>query len=152
MREIYSLQKFLPDHLISPLDNTMTTFRYLLHHPAKIRRIKRALQFRCEVCGCEETINSLEIHSILEETEDRYSPSNLERILLVLCPSCHEAIHTFSISNGEQVALVRMRPCLIQEEIQTILAYSSNPYIPPHVDLEEAYREASSPQHFRFAC
>ena len=128
----------------------MTTLRFLLSHPVKAKRIKLAVGTSCEVCGYEGTLEDLEIHSFLDEAEDRYSLAELERFLLILCTWCHWELHAYEISIREQEALVRDRPEPIREEIRTILAYVPKPYTPPEIDMEEAYREASSPHHYRY--
>ncbi len=128
---------------------TMTTLRFLQDHSVKARWIKLAVDTTCEVCGREEWTESLEIHSFLEGREDPYCPSELEAFILILCSRCHGEIHYHAISRSEQEELVRMRPNPVREKIQSILAHVSRPYIPPEVDLESAYREASAP-HTRY--
>ncbi|MDD1672831.1 MAG: hypothetical protein LUP99_00270 [Methanomicrobiales archaeon] len=128
----------------------MTTLRFLLHHLVKAKRIKLAVGAICEVCGYAGALEDLEVHSFLEDAEDRYSPAELEPFLLILCTWCHRALHTCGISVWEQEALVQERPEPIREEIRAILAYIHKPYMPPEIDMEDAYREASAPHHYRY--
>lgn len=127
----------------------MTTLRFLLRHPLKAKRIKLTVGTSCEVCGHAGALEELEVHSFLEEAEDRYSLADLERFLLILCHRCHWEIHTYAISIPEQEALVRERPEQIREEIRAILAYIPKSYTPPEVDMEDAFKEASAP-HTRY--
>ena len=128
----------------------MTTLRFLLRYPVKAKRIKLAIGACCEVCGRAEALEDLEIHSFLEEPEDRYAPADLERFLLVLCTRCHWDLHTLTVSLSELEALVQERPEPVREEIRAILSYLPKPYTPPERDMEDSYREAIEPHHFGF--
>jgi hypothetical protein len=127
----------------------MTTLRFLVHHPVKVKRIKLAAESTCEICGRAGGQEALEVHSLLESGENRYSLADLERFLLVLCQNCHREVHFLLVPAEEQEMLVRQRTEDVREKIRTILRYNPKPYTPPDVDMEDAYREASAP-HVRY--
>ena len=129
----------------------MSTLRFFLANHIKVKKIKLVIGSRCELCSREYALENLEIHTFLEkEVAAGHPPAYLERFLLVLCSRCHGELHTHAVSVPEQEALVQERPEPVREEIRAILAYMPKPYQPPEVDLEEAYREASEPRHFRY--
>jgi hypothetical protein len=127
----------------------MTILRFLLQHPVKTKRIKIAAGSSCEICGRAEALENLEVHSFLEDPEDRYFPADLEQFLIILCHQCHGVIHSYPITLHDQELLVRQRPESIREIIRVILAYVPKPYTPPEIDMEDAFREASAP-HTRY--
>lgn len=119
-------------------------------NPVRAKRIRRAVGCRCELCGDEMPLDWLELHTFLdEECIPAHSPAMLEGSLLILCPECHRQLHLHALTVEEQISLVRERPESIRKELTALLSYSPKPYMPPPVDLEECYREASAPNHYR---
>jgi hypothetical protein len=115
----------------------------------KTKRIKLAVESRCEICGRQAGLEDMGIHSFLEEAEDSYEPADLEQFLLVLCNGCHRDIHSYPITIQEQESLIQTRHKPVRENIRAILAYNPKPYSPPEIDMEDVYREASAP-HTRY--
>ncbi len=121
-----------------------------LKNPIRGNRIKRAVGSRCEVCGCEEYLENLVVHTIIEEEEAfGHPPDCMEPFLLILCFQCHEAIHALDAPRHSQEALTMQRPEPLRREIRRILASVPRPYTPPDTDMEEAYIVACT-SHFRF--
>ncbi|HPM62356.1 MAG TPA: HNH endonuclease signature motif containing protein [Methanoregulaceae archaeon] len=113
-------------------------------------RIKRAVGSRCEVCGCEEYLENLVVHTIIEEEEAfGHHPEQMEPFLLVLCFPCHDAIHALDAPRSSQEELARQRPEPLHTVIRRILSSVPRPYTPPDTDMEEAYIVACT-SHFRF--
>lgn len=128
----------------------MSTFRFFNTHYIRAKRIKLAAEARCELCGKEEGIDDLEIHSLIdEEAAEKVSLHDLEPFLLVLCPRCHHDMHRFSAPYDEQQILIQRRREDIRQKIRDLLAYVPRSYTPPDADIKEVYRDACSPR-FRF--
>jgi len=128
----------------------MSLLRISIAKPIRGNRIKRAAGSRCELCGKEEAVDNLVVHTIIGDEEVyEYSPGCMEPFLLVLCFRCHEAVHVFAAPEDEQEALALQRPAAVRRVIRHILAAVPRPYTPPGTDIEEAYRDACS-SRFRF--
>lgn len=128
----------------------MSSFRFFNTHPIRAKRIKLAAEARCELCGNENGIDDLEIHSLIDEEAALKIPlRDLEPFLLVLCPRCHHDLHRFSAPHGEQQILIQRRREDIRQKICDLLAYVPRSYTPPDTDIEEVYRDACS-SRFRF--
>lgn len=128
----------------------MSLLSITLKNPVRGNRIKRAVGSRCELCGEEEALDNLVVHTITGEEEGgEQSPEVMEPFLLVLCFRCHNAIHAFHAPPGEQEGLASQRPEPLRHEIRRILSYVPRPYTPPDTDMEEAYLVACT-SHFRF--
>ena len=142
----------MPLHHSSGSEDTrpMSFLGITLKNPIRGNRIKRAVGSRCEVCGCEEYLENLVVHSIIKEEEwcDQ-SPGSMESFLLVLCFRCHNAIHAFDAPRSSQEELARQRPEPLRREIRRILSSVPRRYTPPDTDMEEAYIVACT-SHFRF--
>jgi hypothetical protein len=121
----------------------MTSASESLLNPVKAKKVKLAVGAACELCGREYPLRSLEIHRIQGETYAPRTKDDLQHEILVLCPSCHHAIHAFSCPKEDQERLVGCRHAEIAEEIGRILAYRAKPYTPPEVDLEQVFFEAT---------
>lgn len=128
----------------------MSFLSITMKNPIRGNRIKRAVGSRCDVCGCEEYLENLVVHSIIEEEEAFGQPSErMEPFLLVLCFPCHDAIHALDAPCRSQEELARQRPEPLRREIRRILSSVPRPYTPPDTDMEEAYIVACT-SHFRF--
>jgi hypothetical protein len=120
---------------------------FLIHPaipPVRIKRIILATGCRCELCGKEILAADLEVHTI-GPAGDRTgeSTADLERELLVLCPRCHHDVHEEGVGDEDQRALLAFRRPEVTEEIRKILSTKPKPYVPPEVDLEEAFSSAT---------
>jgi hypothetical protein len=121
-----------------------------IENPIRGNRIKRAVDSRCELCGSEEALDNLVVHTIVgEEVREAQPPASMEPFLLVLCFRCHDSMHTFDAPRGEQEKLAQQRPEPLRREICRILSYVPRRYTPPDTDMEEAYLVACT-SHFRF--
>jgi hypothetical protein len=132
----------------------MSLLSITIENPARGNRIKRAVGSRCELCGSEEALDNLVVHTIVgKEAGEEHPPLGMEPcmepFLLVLCFRCHGAMHAFDAPRGEQEALARQRPEPLRHKIRKILSYVPRPYTPPDTDMEEAYLVACT-SHFRF--
>ena len=108
----------------------------------KERRVKRAAGCRCEVCGCVNPPDLLEIHLLPQDGRRERPGPDLQREILVLCPPCHREIHEHRVLRADQKTLVRSRSGRVRREIRAILGYNPMPYVPPEVDLAAVYEEA----------
>lgn len=128
----------------------MSTLRFFFSRPIKAKKIKLAVDHRCELCGREAAIDDLELHALIDrEQENERPPVDLESFLIVLCPLCHFDVHRYGASFYELSLLVGKRHPDVRREIRDILAYVPIPYTPPDTDMEEAYKDACS-SRFRF--
>ena len=128
----------------------MSFLSITMKNPIRGNRIKRAVGSRCEVCGCEEYLENLVVHTIIEEEEAfGHHPEQMEPFLLVLCFPCHDAIHALDAPRSSQEELARQRPEPLRREIRRILSSVPRRYTPPDTDMEEAYIVACT-SHFRF--
>lgn len=126
------------------------TFRFFNTHHIRAKRIKRAAEARCELCGKEEGLDDLEIHSLIdEEAAEKVPLHEREPFLLVLCSRCHHDLHRFSAPPDEQQILIQTRRENIRQKIRDLLSYVPRSYTPPDSDMEEVYRDACS-SRFRF--
>ncbi|MDD1660583.1 MAG: hypothetical protein LUQ62_05190 [Methanomicrobiales archaeon] len=108
------------------------------------KRIVIAAGCRCELCGEEYLAADLEIHTLgTERARTGGSPADLERELLVLCSCCHQDLHRNCVSDDEQRALLTYRTPEMTEAIREILSTKLKPYVPPEVDLEETFADAT---------
>ncbi len=128
----------------------MSFLSITMKNPIRGNRIKRAVGSRCEVCGCEEYLENLVVHTIIEEEEAfGHHPEQMEPFPLVLCFPCHDAIHALDAPRSSQEELARQRPEPLHRVIRRILSSVPRPYTPPDTDMEEAYIVACT-SHFRF--
>jgi len=112
--------------------------------PVKAKKIKMAVGAACELCGREYPLRDLEIHLIQGGmVTPRIVDGDMEQEILVLCPSCHHAIHALGCPKEEQERLVGCRHPEIAEGIRDILSRRSKPYTPPDVDLEQIFYDAT---------
>ena len=108
----------------------------------KVRRIKLVLGGRCELCGEEDSLESLEVHSI---SGGRFHPrdrENLEGEILVLCGPCHRDVHLAGVPRAEQGEILLRRPGKVRREIRQILGSRPKPYVPPESNIPEIFEEA----------
>ncbi|MEM2124093.1 MAG: hypothetical protein QXL43_02005 [Methanolinea sp.] len=126
----------------------MSVCQFLLVHPEKAGAVRRAVGSLCEVCGSTLTDDAFVIHSFCDPGEEALaSPEDLERYLLVLCPRCHEEIHSRQVPVHGQAAIVRGRSEAISLKIRKILGYVPRHYTPPDSDVESAYRDACASRY-----
>ena len=121
----------------------MTSASESILNPVKAKKIKMVVGAACELCGREYPLRDLEIHLIREEIPPPRMRRALERNLLVLCPSCHHAVHAAVCPLEDQERLIGYRSPAIAEGIVQILTLRSRPYSPPDVDLERVFYEAT---------
>ena len=107
----------------------------------KERRVKRAVGLRCELCGGAYPSDLLEIHLLPPDGRRARPGPDLQREILVFCPSCHREIHEHRVPRADQKTLVRSRSGRVRREIRAILGYNPEPYTPPEVDLAAVYDE-----------
>jgi transcription elongation factor Elf1 len=69
-----------------------------------IKRIKMAVGCQCELCGQESPLILLEIHYIPGSSSMKkdVKVKELQRELLVLCPTCHHDIHSYPVTRADQ--------------------------------------------------
>lgn len=121
----------------------MTSASESILNPVKAKKIKMAVGSACELCGRDYPLRDLEIHLIQGGMFAEQAASDLCRNLLVLCPSCHYAIHDHRCPVKDQHHLVRYRSEGIAEAIRQILAHRPKPYRPPDVDMERIFYDAT---------
>jgi hypothetical protein len=108
------------------------------------KRIAIAAGCMCELCGGEYLAADLEIHTMgTAHGRKGESLPELERELLVLCPRCHQDVHEDCVGEEEQRALLAFRTPEVTETIRAILSTRPKPYVPPEVDLEETFADAT---------
>lgn len=130
----------------------MSSPAFVRTNPARAKRLKLAADCRCELCERLSQLEGLEIHLLQHATEEEHGGRLSERSILVLCSLCHRELHAHAISEEEERALIAARTQEIVVRMHEILVSRLYAYSPPAVDLEEAYREASLPNHHRIAC
>jgi hypothetical protein len=120
---------------------------YLIHPaipPVRIKRIILAAGCRCELCGKEILAAEMDVHTIGSPAgKDREVTAEMERDILVLCPRCHQDVHEHGTGEEEQRVLLSCRKPEVTEEIRKILATRPKRYVPPEVDLETTYPDAT---------
>jgi hypothetical protein len=99
--------------------------------PGEMKRIARALGYRCELCGDEWPANLLEIHCILGGRGLPTGRMDLVQRMLALCPRCHRDMHGHRCSLRDQMHLVSLRDPRLSREIRRILASPPRPYVAP---------------------
>jgi len=111
--------------------------------PLKVRKIKLVLGGRCELCGMEYSLETLEIHAIQGNQPLPRDRADLEREILVLCGTCHRDLHEACLGVADQKEILRYRPKDLRREIRRILGYTPRPYVPPESNISEIYEEAT---------
>lgn len=111
----------------------MSTLRFFNTHYVKAKRTNLAIEARCELCGTEQALDNLEIHTFIDEDEAGEIPfTELKWFLLVLCSRCHYDLHRFLAATSEQEVLIQRRRNEIRQKIREILAYNQTIYTPVH--------------------
>ena len=99
---------------------------------AKAKRIKIAVGCFCELCGESRALPELEIHHVpMPGRPPTRRRTDLQAMLLVLCPRCYHDLHAFSVPLADQRELIAYRPFQVKQAIRAILGYRPKPYTPP---------------------
>lgn len=105
------------------------------------RRVKLAVEQRCEFCSEYFDIASLEIHRISRRLYREMARDPSARILVV-CRLCHDHIHRLPARVKDQRAIVSRRSFFIRRDIRRALGYKPKPYSPPDdADAAQMYEE-----------
>ncbi|MDI6876900.1 MAG: hypothetical protein QMC96_09040 [Methanomicrobiales archaeon] len=103
------------------------------------RKIKIAVEGRCEVCQETCSLPDLRIHPIPGGDHP-----DLQRNILILCRLCHTHVHALPVPPEQQRAWVDRRPIVTRKAIRRIMGYRLKPYIPPDSgDPAELFAEAA---------
>lgn len=101
---------------------------YLKEHPRERWRLILAAGGRCENCSNRFPPLMLEIHRIGDpETAGR----DLQKNILILCPSCRRSFLSGGVEESLQRALVRHRSRMVRKKMRGILGYHPPEYVPP---------------------
>jgi hypothetical protein len=120
----------------------MLLFEYLKMHPVKARRMKRATGCRCENCSNAFPLHALEIHPVGSLPDINAPGRDLQKHLLVLCPTCGRSFRAGQVKESLQRELVRHRSHEIRNKMREILEYHPREYIPPgDFDPGEVFQE-----------
>lgn len=109
--------------------------------PLQEQKLRIAVEYTCELCREYHPAPFLEIHRISRNLykEMKHDPST--RILIV-CPICHNHIHSLPVPAGKQRALVKKRSFFTRRDMRRILAYQPRPYsAPDDINLAVIYEE-----------
>ncbi|HPA08308.1 MAG TPA: hypothetical protein PK477_05905 [Methanoregulaceae archaeon] len=118
---------------------------YLKRCPAKSRELKSATGCRCENCSLEYPFALLEVHTFGSARSMETPHTDLQKYLLVLCPSCSRSFRSGLIEVPLQRDLVRVRNRQIRRRMRAILSYQPKPYTPSvDFDPEIIFREVVS--------
>ncbi len=104
---------------------------YLEEHPEKARDIRSAIGGRCEHCSMVVSPAVLEIHVIGSSPDTGDAGIDLQKHLLVLCPSCRKMFRSGKVAVALQRELVRYRPRAARNRMREVLGYRPPAYIPP---------------------
>jgi hypothetical protein len=98
--------------------------------PWQKRKIKIAVEGKCELCSEVSAFPFLEIHRITRRQyrEMVWDPSTR---ILVVCPFCHDHIHRLPVLIKKQRAIVSRRSFYTRRDIRKVLGYRPKPYSPP---------------------
>lgn len=115
--------------------------------PIKIKKIKLAVDCRCEWCSNQYALPNLEIHHIPTGADGKEpAHGDLQKQILIVCSTCHRNIHLKGYLKELQVDVIRYRSRAVKKAIREILGYRPRPYIPPEIDdPAKIYEETSQP-------
>ncbi|HPH35932.1 MAG TPA: hypothetical protein PLU94_10630 [Methanoregulaceae archaeon] len=123
----------------------MDLSEYLAVHQAKSRELKIATRCRCENCSLEYPLALLDIHTIGSALSVETPHTDLQKYLLVLCPSCSRSFRSGLVEVPVQRDLVRLRNRQVRRRMRAILSYQPKPYTPfVDFDPEVIFREVVS--------
>ncbi|MFA5296418.1 MAG: hypothetical protein WC382_13005 [Methanoregulaceae archaeon] len=103
---------------------------HLTNNPATVQRLIGAIGGRCENCSNSVPPGVPVIH-IIGSPPDIGAAHDLQKHLLVLCPSCRESFGSGRVEESLQRELVRHRSRDARSRMQEILGYRPRPYVPP---------------------
>jgi len=98
--------------------------------PAQERKIKIAVEGKCELCSEYSALPFLEIHRISRRTYREMVRDPSTRIIVV-CQHCHDHIHRLPLPVQQQRAIVSRRSFYSRQDIRQVLGYKPKPYTPP---------------------
>jgi hypothetical protein len=98
--------------------------------PEQQKKIRIAVEGRCELCSEYVALSFLEIHCI-SRRRYREMSRDASRRILVVCRLCHDHIHRLPVRVRDQRAIVRRRSYFSRQEIRKALGYQPKPYSPP---------------------
>jgi hypothetical protein len=123
----------------------MLLSEYLKEHPVKARRLTIATGGRCENCSNEFTPVILEIQIIGTSPDFEDEGRDLQKHILILCPSCHRSFRSGRVEESLQRELVRHRAREVRKLMREILGYRPKKYNPPgDFDPEAVFQEMLS--------
>ena len=109
--------------------------------PDDEKRIKTAVESTCERCGNYRPFSLLEIH-LISHQKSRSAKKDPSLCILVLCPDCHQQIHSIPVSVKEERIISQSRNFFIRKDLRKILGYRSKPYTPVgDIDLAQIYEK-----------
>lgn len=115
---------------------------YLEESPEKALRIKSATGSRCEHCSTMVPPTVLEIHVIGSSPDTGDAGIDLQKQLLVLCPSCRRFFCSGTVEVALQRELVRYRPREVRNRMREVFEYRPPAYVPPgDFDPEAVFQE-----------
>jgi hypothetical protein len=115
---------------------------YVEEQPEKARGIRSATGSRCEHCSTMVPPAVLEIHVIGSPPDTGDAGIDLQKQLLVLCPSCRHLFHSGNVTVELQRELVRYRSRAVRNRMRDILGYRPPAYVPPgDFNPETVFRE-----------
>ncbi|MGA2161080.1 MAG: hypothetical protein ABSG28_02610 [Methanoregula sp.] len=105
------------------------------------KKLKLAVEGRCELCSEYFALPFLEIHRISRRLYREMVRDPSTRILVV-CHLCHHHIHRLPVRVKDQRAIVSRRSFSVRQDIRKVLGYTPKPYFPPYdTDLSQMYDE-----------
>jgi hypothetical protein len=109
--------------------------------PEQEKKLKIAVEGRCELCSEHFAFPFLGIHRISRRLYREMVRDPSTRILIV-CQLCHHHIHRLPVRVRDQRAIVSRRSFFVRLDIRKILGYTPKPYSPPDdSDLSQMYEE-----------
>jgi len=99
---------------------------------AQVKKIRIAVEGRCELCSEYVALPLLEIHRISRRLY-REMTSDPSCRILVVCQPCHDHIHRLPVRVKDQRALVSHRSFFTRRDIRNALGYRPKPYSPPDI-------------------
>ena len=103
---------------------------YLELYPEKARELKIATGCRCENCSLEYPLALLDVHTIGSALSVETPHTDLQKYLLVLCPSCSRSFRSGLVDVTVQRDLVRLRNRQVRRRMRVILSYQPRTYTP----------------------
>jgi hypothetical protein len=119
----------------------MQVAEYPVLTPEQEKKLKIAVEGRCELCSEYFAFPFLGIHRISRRLYREMVRDPSTRILVV-CQLCHHHIHRLPVRVRDQRAIVSRRSFFVRQDIRKILGYTPKPYSPPDDrDLSQMYEE-----------